>query len=72
VAAVRPLVTRYLASLPAAGRKETWKDSGITPVRGVVEKVVEKGIEPQSRVRIVFSGPFRWTPPSACCFACWG
>jgi zinc protease len=24
--------------------------------------VVEKGLEPQSRVRIVFSGPFRWEP----------
>ncbi len=61
-AAIRPLVTRYLASLPSTGRKESWKDTGITPVRGVVEKVVEKGIEPQSRVRIVFSGPFRWDP----------
>ncbi len=62
VATVRPLVTRYLASLPASGRKETWRDTGVTPVRGVVEKVVEKGLEPQSRVRIVFSGPFRWDP----------
>ena len=62
VATMRPLVTRYLASLPSAGRKETWRDTGITPVRGVVEKVVEKGLEPQSRVRIVFSGPFAWNP----------
>jgi zinc protease len=62
VAAMRPLVTRYLASLPTAGRKETWRDTGIDPVRGVVERVVEKGLEPQSRVRLVFSGPFRWDP----------
>ena len=61
-ATIRPLVTRYLASLPSTGRKESWKDTAITPVRGVVEKVVEKGLEPQSRVRIVFSGPFRWDP----------
>jgi zinc protease len=61
-ATVRPLVARYLASLPSKGRKEAWKDTGITAVRGVVEKVVEKGLEPQSRVRIVFSGPFRWEP----------
>jgi zinc protease len=59
---VRPLAARYLASLPSAGRKETWRDTGIDPVRGVVEKVVEKGLEPQSRVRLVFSGPFRWDP----------
>ena len=61
-ATIRPLVTRYLASLPSTGRKESWKDTAIAPVRGVVEKVVEKGLEPQSRVRIVFSGPFRWDP----------
>jgi zinc protease len=59
-AVAKPLVARYLASLPSKGRKESWKDTGIAPVRGVVEKVVEKGLEPQSRVRIVFSGPFRW------------
>ena len=62
VAAMRPLVARYLASLPTAGRKETWRDTGIEPVRGVVERTVEKGIEPQSRVRLVFSGPFTWNP----------
>ena len=61
-AAIRPLVTRYLASLPSTGRKESWKDTGIRTARGVVEKLVEKGIEPQSRVRVVFSGPFRWDP----------
>jgi zinc protease len=27
-----------------------------------VEKTVEKGIEPRSRVRLVFTGPFRWSP----------
>jgi len=62
LAAMRPLVARYLASLPATGRKETWRDSGIDPARGVVEKTVQKGLEPQSRVRLVFSGPFTWNP----------
>jgi len=60
--ALRALVARYLASLPTAGRGETWRDTGIDPVRGVVEKVVEKGLEPQGRVRLVFSGPFAWNP----------
>ena len=61
-ATVRPLVTQYLASLPTKGRKESWRDTGILPARGVMETVVEKGLEPQSRVRIVFSGSFRWDP----------
>ncbi len=58
--AIKPLVERYLASLPSLGRKETWKDVGMMPAKGVVEKTVKKGIEPQSRVALVFSGPFQW------------
>jgi zinc protease len=58
--AMKPLVERYLASLPSLGRKETWKDVGPTPPKGVVEKVVRKGIEPKSRAAIVFTGPFEW------------
>jgi zinc protease len=62
VDAMRPLVTRYLGSLPSTRRQETWKDAGVRPPRGVVEKTIQKGLEPRSRVRIVFSGPFRWDP----------
>jgi zinc protease len=57
-ASIRPLVERYLASLPSTGRRETWKDEGITPPKGVVEKVVRKGIEPKSQAAIVFTGGF--------------
>jgi zinc protease len=55
---LKPLVEKYLASLPSTGRKETWRDMGITRVKGVVEKVVEKGIEPKSQTSITFHGPF--------------
>ena len=44
---IRPLVERYVASLPSLRRHETWKDEGITPPRGVIEKVVRKGIRAQ-------------------------
>jgi len=58
---MRPLVERYLASLPSTGRKESWKDTGIRYSRGVTTKRVEKGLEPQSRAAIVFTGPFEYT-----------
>ncbi len=58
LATMRPLVERYLASLPSLRRNETWKDVGITPPKGVVERTVRKGIEPKSQVDIVFTGPF--------------
>jgi zinc protease len=61
VEAMKPLVARYLGSLPALHRTESWKDVGITPPKGVVEKTLRKGIEPKSRVRLIFSGPFNWT-----------
>ena len=56
--ALKPLVERYLASLPSLNRKETWKDVGMRPPTGVVEKKVEKGVEPKSQVSLVFTGPF--------------
>ncbi len=64
LASIKPLVERYLGSLPTLGRKETWKDLGITPPRGVVEKVVRKGIEPKSQVDIVFTGSMTYDVPS--------
>ena len=60
---IRPLVERYLASLPSTKRHETWKDDGVKPPRGVVEKVVRKGIEPKSQAAIVFTGAFPFDAP---------
>ncbi len=57
---IRPLVEQYLASLPSAGRRESWKDVGMRRPTGVIEQTVTKGLEPQSRVGIVFSGPFQY------------
>ena len=58
---LKPLVERYLASLPSLKRKETWKDVGVKYAPGVVVKRVEKGIEPKSLSMIVFDGPFDFT-----------
>ena len=30
------------------------------PPKGVVQKEVRRGLEPKSRVQIVFTGPFSW------------
>ena len=57
---MKPLVERYLGSLPSLTRKETWKDTGIRYATGVVERRVDKGLEPQSRAALVFSGPFEY------------
>src|SRR5262249_1502109 len=55
---IKPFVETYVASLPATHAGETWRDLGIAPPTGVVEKLVQKGIAPKSEVAIAFSGPF--------------
>ena len=60
LAGIKPLVERYLGGLPSIRRSETWKDVGARMPTGVVEKRVEKGIEPKSQAAIVFSGPFEY------------
>lgn len=54
------LACAYLATLPTAGREETWRDIDMRGPEGVVEKLVYAGIEPKSTSRIVFSGPFEF------------
>jgi len=56
---IKPLVERYIATLPSINRKETARDVGIRTPAGVVEKHVTKGIDPKSQVSIVFTGPFQ-------------
>jgi zinc protease len=60
--AIKPLVEKYLGSLPSTYKHETWKDVGIRAPRGIVTKRVEKGIEPKSQAAIIFTGPFEWDP----------
>ena len=61
-ATMRPLVEKYLASLPALQRAERPVDRGIRPPASVVERQVVKGVDPRSQVAIVFSGGFENTP----------
>ena len=57
---VEPLVCTYLGGLPAAGRKEQWRDPGVETPKGVVAKKVYRGIEPKSQSQLVFTGPFKF------------
>ena len=58
---VRPLVERYLASLPAPSRTEQAKDVGIRPPTGVVERTVHAGIEPKAQTLFAFTGPCEYS-----------
>jgi len=56
---LKPLVERYLGSLPSLRRNEVVKDVGMHPPAGVVERQVRSGIAPRSQVSIAFTGPFQ-------------
>ena len=60
--ALKPLVEKYLASLPSAGRKESWRSVSSPPPTGTIAKTVRKGIEPKARTVMMFTGPFTYTP----------
>jgi zinc protease len=55
---LKPLVEKYIGSLPATHAHETWRDVGVRPPTGIVNKTVEQGIAPKSEVAIVFKGAF--------------
>ena len=61
VESMRPLVQTYLATLPSAGRVESWRDVGIRPPDGIVEKLVRQGVEQRSQTSIVLSGPIEFS-----------
>jgi zinc protease len=58
---LRPLVQTYLGGLPSARRGESWRDTGVRPPGGVVERVVRQGLEPSSQTQLVFTGPMPYT-----------
>ncbi len=58
---VRPLVERYLASLPSTHSGERPRDLGIRPPIGVVEKTVRRGTEQKAQTLLVFNGPCRYS-----------
>ncbi|NLO03086.1 MAG: insulinase family protein [Bacteroidales bacterium] len=60
-AVVRPMLEKYIGSIPSGGDTETWENLNIDPPRGVVEKIVKKGQEDKSIQYIVFHGDFKYS-----------
>ncbi|HEX7691619.1 MAG TPA: insulinase family protein, partial [Sediminibacterium sp.] len=53
---IRPLVEKYIASLPATGVKDHWRDAGFRYPEGPINKVFRKGKENKASVRLFFTG----------------
>ena len=58
---IRPLLTKYLGSLPSTGKKEQARNLNIHIPPGKIEAVARKGKEPQASVRLVISGNYKYS-----------
>ena len=61
---IRPLLEKYLGSLPSDTTKEQARNLNIHIPPGKIEAVAKKGKEPQATVRLVISGNYTYSPES--------
>jgi zinc protease len=57
---LKPYLELYLASLPAAGRKESYVDLKIRPMEGKVDKKVFKGLEDKASVSLILHDAYAY------------
>jgi zinc protease len=53
---IKPLIEKYVASLPGNPQKDNYKDVGIRYPTGQINKVIYKGKENKAKVRLFFTG----------------
>lgn len=58
---IKPLLEKYIGGLPSTKRQESFKDLGISKVKGKVEKNIYKGLEEKANVNLQFNGEFGYT-----------
>jgi zinc protease len=58
---IKPLLEKYLGSLPATHKNEKAVDLNIHPAEGRIEKTVYKGTEQKAGVSLIFHGPYQFS-----------
>ncbi len=64
VETIKPLITKYLGSLPSSDLVDNWRDVSPEFPKGITDEVVYKGTEPQSRVALMMDNSFEWNTKS--------
>lgn len=62
---IKPMLEKYIGSLPGLPKKETFKDIGIRSPVGMVKKEINRGSDPKSLVAMVFNTPAVYTAKEA-------
>lgn len=63
--AINPLIEKYIASLPGTKQNEKYRDLGIRPPSGVVNKDVYKGADAKSIATVVYAGNAKYSSDEA-------
>lgn len=58
---IKPLIVKYLGSLPNTGKASKWKDVSPKFPGGITQATVRKGTEPQSNVAILMEEKMEWS-----------
>ncbi|MEO8173139.1 MAG: insulinase family protein, partial [Sediminibacterium sp.] len=53
---IKPLIEKYVGSLPGSSQKDMWRDVGIRYPTGQITKNIYKGKENKAKVRLYFTG----------------
>jgi zinc protease len=53
---IKPLIEKYVASLPGTSQKDMWRDVGVRYPTGQITKNIYKGKENKAKVRLYFTG----------------
>lgn len=60
--ALKPLVEKYLASLPSTGRVDSTRVNGPGAPKGIVQATVRRGVENKATTVMMFTGPCAFSP----------
>ena len=55
---IKPLLEKYLGSLPSTYKNEHYKDLHLNPLHGTTERIVYKGQAPRALVELYFTGDY--------------
>jgi zinc protease len=61
LAKAKPLLEKYLGSLPATQADHLFKDNNIRPVKGVVEANIKKGKEEKALITVLWTGETQYS-----------
>ena len=62
---IKPMIEKYIGSLPGNNDVEKWKDVGIEYPKGRIDKKIKTGIMEKSTVRLIYTGDFDWSPENS-------